>query len=168
MPGSPPPPRPPDCRRGHRVVQHYARGLHRLSRQTLGVPQLGVVGEVAGEAHARLGHGPALLDCLAGRSALPLEPGHGGRLGMPQDPQPQAAQRTNSAPAGSGCRPRAGSGAELVRGRGLRLGVGHATTARPDQLHPGRGGRSRLPPRGPPAGPSQATAMTRRAGMVAP
>jgi len=37
----------------------------------LGVADLEVVGEVAGEAHARLGHDSALLDCLAGRSALP-------------------------------------------------------------------------------------------------
>jgi integrase len=46
------------------------------------VAQLGVVGEVAGEADLCVWHGAALLGCLAGRFALPLEPGHGGlRIG---------------------------------------------------------------------------------------
>jgi hypothetical protein len=89
----------------------------------VGVPDLGLVGEVAGEAHARLGHGPAPSCCLAGRSALPLEPGDGGHRGMPRDHQGQAVEPTKSAqpdqpPA------QAGSRAELVGGR-LRLGVGH-------------------------------------------
>ena len=63
----------------------------------LGVADLGVVGEVAGEAHAGLGHGASLPDCLAGRSALPLEPGDGGYRGMPRDHQGQATEPTKSA-----------------------------------------------------------------------
>jgi hypothetical protein len=35
--------------------------------------------------------------CLAGRSALPLEPGDGGHRGMPQEPQGQAVEPTKSA-----------------------------------------------------------------------
>src|SRR4029453_4883440 len=38
----------------------------------LGVPQLGGVGEVTGEADACLGHGPAPSCWLAGRAAPPL------------------------------------------------------------------------------------------------
>jgi hypothetical protein len=41
----------------------------------LGVADLGLVGEVAGEADRCLGHGPAPPCCLAGRAALPLDPG---------------------------------------------------------------------------------------------
>jgi hypothetical protein len=63
----------------------------------LGVADLGVVGEVAGEADAGLGHGPAPSWCLAGRSALPLEPGDGGHRGMPTDHQGQATEPTKSA-----------------------------------------------------------------------
>src|SRR5215207_11006514 len=81
----------------------------------VGMPQLGVVGEVAGEAHGCLGHDSALLDCLAGRSALPLEPGDGGHRGMPGDRRRQAMEPTKSAMY-QDCRPMAGSGAELVGG----------------------------------------------------
>src|SRR5215207_6587202 len=35
--------------------------------------------------------------CLAGRSALPLEPGDGGHRGMPREPQGQATEPTKSA-----------------------------------------------------------------------
>jgi hypothetical protein len=63
----------------------------------LGVADLGLVGEVAGEADACLGHDASLLDCLAGRSALPLDPGDGGRRGMPRDRQGQAMEPTKSA-----------------------------------------------------------------------
>jgi hypothetical protein len=38
----------------------------------------------------------------------------------------------------------------------LRLAVGHAIFRPARSLHPGRGGRTRLPPRGPPGGPFQA------------
>jgi hypothetical protein len=38
-----------------------------------------------GRPHGCLGHDSALLDCLAGRSALSLEPGDGGHRGMPRD-----------------------------------------------------------------------------------
>jgi hypothetical protein len=41
----------------------------------VGVADLRVVGEVAGEADAGLGHGPAPSCCLAGQSALLLDPG---------------------------------------------------------------------------------------------
>jgi hypothetical protein len=53
--------------------------------------------------------------CLAGRSALPLDPGDGGRRGMPQGRQGQAVEPTKSAPLDqlpSGL----GSGAGLVGG----------------------------------------------------
>jgi hypothetical protein len=52
-----------------------------------------------------------------------------------------------------------GSGAGLVGGR-LRLGVGHARNRPARSLHPGHGGRTRLPPREPLAGPSQAPASS--------
>jgi hypothetical protein len=52
----------------------------------------------------------------------------------------------------------ADSGAELVGGA-LAAG-GRACQHRPARsLHPGRGGRTRLPPRGPLAGPSQAIGL---------
>jgi hypothetical protein len=110
----------------------------------LGVADLGVVGQVAGEAHARLGHGVAPFWCLAGRSARPLEPGDGGCRGMPREHRGQAVEPTTSAmdqlPSGLG------SGAGLV-GEGLAAG-GWACQHRPARsLHPGRGGRTRLPPR---------------------
>jgi hypothetical protein len=57
----------------------------------------GVVGGVAGEAHGCLGHGASLPECLAGRSALPLEPGKGAHRGMPQGHPGQAAEPTKSA-----------------------------------------------------------------------
>jgi hypothetical protein len=60
-------------------------------------PTGGSAQEVAGEADARLGHAAALLDCLAGRSALPLDPGDGGHRGMPQGHQGQATEPTKSA-----------------------------------------------------------------------
>jgi hypothetical protein len=97
----------------------------------LGVPQLGLVGEGAGEADAGLWHAAALLGCLAGRAALPLDPGHGDALAC--------RKTTRGKPRSQRTRPEwirlpsvLGSGAELVWGRGLRLGVGHATTVRPD------------------------------------
>jgi hypothetical protein len=95
----------------------------------LAVPDLGVVGEVAGEADACLWHAAALL--MPGRAGCPaLGPGHGGRLGMPQDQEGQAAEPTNSARLDQVAE-RAGSGAELVRG-GLAAGGGHAITDRPE------------------------------------
>src|SRR5918992_5751028 len=44
---------------------------HRSGDPTLGVPQLGVVGEVAGEADACLGHGASLLDTWPGGLPCP-------------------------------------------------------------------------------------------------
>jgi hypothetical protein len=98
----------------------------------------------------------ACLLCLAGRSALPLEPGDGGRRGMPREHQGQAVEPTKSAmdqlPSVLG------SGAGLVGGA-LAAG-GRACQHRPARsLHPGRGGRTRLPPRGPLAGPCQAISL---------
>jgi len=44
--------------------------------------------------------------------------------------------------------------------RRLRLGAGHAIYRPARSLHPGRGGRTRLPPRGPLAGPPRAPAQS--------
>jgi hypothetical protein len=96
----------------------------------VGVADLGVVGEVAGEAHGCLGHGCIPPECLAGRSALPLEPGDGGHRGMPRDRQGQAVEPTKSTMGDL-----AGHGPARVPGwlvGCLRLGVGHASTVRPD------------------------------------
>ena len=112
----------------------------------LGVADLGVVGEVAGEADAGLGHGAAPSCCLAGRSARPR--GTGGRW-MPwhaESRQGQAVEPTKSADGSTAGM--LGSGAGLVGGA-LAAG-GRACQHRPARsLHPGRGGRTRLPPRGP-------------------
>jgi hypothetical protein len=45
-----------------------------------------------------LGHGSVSWKCLAGRSALPLEPGDGGHRGMPRGRQGQAAEPTKPVP----------------------------------------------------------------------
>jgi hypothetical protein len=69
-------------------------------------------------------------DCLAGRSVLPLEPGDGGHRGMPTGHQGQATEPTKSA-INQACR----VGSAQVPGwlvERLRLGVGHASTVRPD------------------------------------
>jgi hypothetical protein len=113
------------------------------SDAALGVADLRVVGEVAGEAHGCLGHVASLLNYLAGRSALALEPGDGGHRGMPREHQGQAMEATKSAmdqdrrlwPAQVpgwlvGC---------------LRLGVGHASTVRPDPSTLGVGGERGSP-----------------------
>jgi hypothetical protein len=76
--------------------------------------------------------------CLAGRPALPLDPGDGGHRGMPTEPQGQAVEPTKSAMhdlAGRG--PAQESG--WLAGR-LRLGAGHASTVRPDPSTLGVGG----------------------------
>jgi hypothetical protein len=83
--------------------------------------------------------------CLAGWSALALEPGDGGCRGMPTGRQGQAAEPTKPA-MDQACRPSVGSGAGLVGGA-LAAGVGHAIYRPARSLHPGRGGRTRLPPR---------------------
>jgi hypothetical protein len=81
----------------------------------LGVADLRVVGQVAGEAHGCLGHGPAPSCCLGGRSALPLDRGDGGHRGMPRESQGQAVEPTKSA-IDQPRRPWVGSGAGLVGG----------------------------------------------------
>src|SRR5215211_6702418 len=112
----------------------------------LGVADLGVVGEVAGEAHARLGHGPVLL--LPGRAVCPAL-GTGGRW------TPWHAERAPGASGGANevgpfwirLPSVLGSGAGLVGGA-LAAG-GRACQHRPARsLHPGRDGRTRLPSRG--------------------
>jgi excisionase family DNA binding protein len=72
---------------------------------------------------------------------------------MPQERQWQAVGSTKSA-VDHACR--VGSArvpSWLVEC--LRLGVGHARNRPARSLHPGRGGRTRLPPRGPLVGPLQ-------------
>src|SRR5829696_1590597 len=81
----------------------------------LGVADLRVLGQVAGEAHAGLGHDPAPSCCLAGRSALPLEPRDGRHRGMPPDRRGQAMEPTKW-PDESESPAVAGSGAGLVGG----------------------------------------------------
>ena len=110
---------------------------------TLGVADLGLVGEVAGEAQQLPRSWCIPPEYLAGRSALPLDPGDGGHRGMPQEPQGQAMEPTKSAMhqfAGCGQLRCPGWLAEC-----LRLGVGHARNRPARSLHPGRGGRTRLP-----------------------
>jgi hypothetical protein len=71
-------------------------------------------------------------DCLAGRSALPLDPGDGGCRGMLKDRQGQAVEPTNSARSGSGLPAVGRLGCRLGWSERLRLVVGHARTVRPD------------------------------------
>src|SRR4029453_8468325 len=115
------------------------------------------VGEVAGEADGGLGHDSALLDCLAGRSALPLDPGGRWMPCMLKDRQGQAVEPTKSARSGSGAAGRwsARVPAWLV---GALAAGGRACQDRPARsLHPGCGGRARLSPRGPLGGLLQAS-----------
>jgi hypothetical protein len=115
-----------------------------------------VVGEVAGEAHARLGHGASLLG-LSGWAVCPAL-GPGGRW------VPWHATRPPGASGGANEVDPTGSTAERGSARVpgwlvecLRLGSGMPGTVRPAPSTPERGRRARLPPRGPLAGPSQAT-----------
>src|SRR5829696_8643331 len=78
---------------------------------------------------------------------------------MPRDRQGQAMEPTNSARSGSDCRACSAQEPGWLVER-LRLGVGHARNRPARSLHPGRGGRTRLPPRGPLAGLSQATPVS--------
>jgi hypothetical protein len=97
----------------------------------LGVADLGLVGEVAkGCLTAASVMVLPSWDCLAGRSALPLEPGDGGRRGMPRDRQGQATEPTKSARLDQ--LPSAARLGWRVGWRYLRLGIGHASTVRPD------------------------------------
>jgi hypothetical protein len=64
----------------------------------------------------------------------------------------RASDRANEVgPPGSGCR--AGSAQVPGWSAAFAAGVGHARNRPARSLHPGRGGRTRLPPRGPLAGP---------------
>ena len=113
----------------------------------LGGADLGLVGEVAGEADARPRSCPAPSCCLAGRSALPLEPGDGGHRGMPRDHRGKRwSQRVGR---GSGLPAVA---AQVLSWLGGACGWGSGMQHRPARsLHPGRGWRTRLPPRELPA-----------------
>jgi hypothetical protein len=116
----------------------------------VGVPQLGVVGEVAGEADLCGWHAAALL--------VPC-PWNRARWTSGQAARPPGASRgaNERGLAGSGCRPPVGSGAELVRGRACGWGRAcHHRSAR--SLPSWARWRTRLPPRGPLAGLSQASA----------
>jgi hypothetical protein len=109
----------------------------------LGVGDLGVVGEVAGEAHAGLRHGAALLG-LVGRAVCPAR-GPGGRWTPWHAARPPGAsgEANDVGPTGSGRRPWPAQEPGWLGGR-LRLGV-RACQHRPARsLHPGRGGRTRL------------------------
>ena len=99
-----------------------------------------VVGEVAGKARwPRSCCIPGGLPCLLG-------PGDGGHCGMPREPQGQATEPTKSAMDQA-----AEHGRLRCRvGWWSACGWGRACQHRPARsLHPGRGGRTRLPPRGP-------------------
>jgi hypothetical protein len=90
----------------------------------LGVPQLRVVGEVAGKAHAGLGHAASRAVCPALGPGGRWTPRHAERA-------PGASDRANEVGHGSGCR----AWSAQVPGwlvECLRLGVGHASTVRPD------------------------------------
>jgi hypothetical protein len=120
----------------------------RLGRAAGGVPQLGIVGQVAGKRHARLGHAVPPLCSWPGGAALPLERGHGGYRGMPKAARGKPrSERTR--PARSRLPARGRSGAGLVRGAACGWRVGHAIYRPARSLHPGRGGRSRLTSREP-------------------
>jgi hypothetical protein len=113
----------------------------------LGVADLGVVGEVAGEADRCLGHGASLLNAWPGGLPVLAEPRTGECRGMPRD--------SRGKPGANEVGPNwirlpavAGSGAGFVGG--ALVAGGRACQHRPVRsLHPGRGGRTRLPPRGP-------------------
>jgi hypothetical protein len=113
----------------------------------LGVADLGLVGEVAGEADAGLGHGVPLPGAWPGGLPCPWTRGTVDTVACQLGHQGQATEPTKSA-MHQARRPWVGSGAGLVGGA-LAAG-GRACQHRPARsLHPGRGGRSRLPPREP-------------------
>jgi hypothetical protein len=111
----------------------------------LGVADLRVLGEVASEADRCLGPAPSCA--WPGGLPCPWNRGDGGHRGMPPGDQGQAPEPTKSAMR-SKVPSALGSRAGLVAGA---LGAGgRACQHRPARsLHPGRGGRTRLPPRGP-------------------
>jgi hypothetical protein len=105
--------------------------------------------------------------CLARRAALPLDPGDGGHRGMPREHRGQAVEPTKSAPPGSElptCRSAQGPGWWWSA-----CGWGSGMPAPSGQIPPPWAWRENEAPAARAArGPSQATATTRRAGMVAP
>jgi len=126
---------------------------HGSGDATLGVADLGVVGEVAGEAHGWLGHGVPLSVVWPGGLLCPWN--RGRRTPWHAERAPGASGGANEVGNGSRLPSGLGSGAGLVGG--ALVPGGRACQHRPARsLHPGRGGRTRLPPRGPLAGPFQA------------
>jgi len=126
---------------------------HGSGDATLGVADLGVVGEVAGEAHGWLGHGVPLSVVWPGGLLCPWN--RGRRTPWHAERAPGASGGANEVGNGSRLPSGLGSGAGLVGG--ALVAGGRACQHRPARsLHPGRGGRTRLPPRGPLAGPFQA------------
>ena len=111
-----------------------------------------VVGGVAGEAHGCPGHDVPVPVAWPGGLPCPWNPGDGGHHGMPPDPQEQAAEPTKSA-IDPDRRPWP---AQVLSWLAALAAGGWACRHRPARsLHPGCGGRTRLPPRGPLAGPFQ-------------
>jgi hypothetical protein len=115
------------------------------------VAEFGLVGEVA---KGCLTAASVMLlpssGCLVGRSALPLDRGNGGRLACSRLPG-ASCEPTKSADSLTQVAEHARLGCRTWLGEWLAAG-GRACHHRPARsLHPGRGGRSRLPPRGPPA-----------------
>jgi hypothetical protein len=99
-----------------------SRVLPQSAHPGLGVADFGVVGQVAGKAHAGLGHDVPFL--VPGRAVCPaLGPGDGGCRGVPRELQGQATEPTKAARSGSGCRAGSAQGSGWLVGR-WRLGSG--------------------------------------------
>jgi hypothetical protein len=94
------------------------------------------------------GHGRchSALRCLAGRSVLPLDQGDGGRRSRPPGHQ-GASDRANEVGHASSQLSMLSLGPGLVGGA-LAAGGRACQHRGARSLHPGRGGRTRLPPRG--------------------
>jgi hypothetical protein len=118
---------------------------HGPSEPALGVADLGLVGEVAGEAHGCLGHGASPFCCLAGGLPCPWTRGTVDAVAYRESPGGKRwSQRSRPPDEGAG---RGRLGCRVGWWTRLRLGAGHARSRPARSLHPGRGGRSRLPPR---------------------
>src|SRR5215217_1325981 len=112
---------------------------------TLGVADLGVIGQVAGKADGGLGHGvpppvawPGSLPCPWTRGRW--TPRHAARPAGASGGANEVGPTESTAGRWSAQEP------SWLVGR-LRLGVGYANYRPARSLHPGRGGRTRLRPR---------------------